>query len=528
MEAKAKTKTRPNAPRLPFALRIVLSAVVSALLLAQAACGGAAATRGHYPNVVQPREISAASGAPHVTHVLDLGAPTPLPDGALANAHSDGKFTIGEYVLVEGDDFGKLPTVLIGGRPARVLARTVGGGIITQVPTGVSAGATPVEVSHPGGRHSVSIDVTRYAVVLDASAGLVHFLDVAAADAKPASTAKLTGPGRVRLSVDGAWAYVLGGSELSTIALTGEGGPSVVRSLRVKTPAPVVGLALAGKTLVIVGPTWLQVFLLDQPETTAPYDPIQLAPEVAGVTPIAADLSPDGQTLALLTANNAVTYYSLAKPEAPEQLTTVALLPGKRLPLVRDLRFDGAGTLWVIAGDSRESLGVGHSSTQLIRLDARGGAPRVVDVAGAGPPLAIAPAPRESLKSATTIGDTAGDLPLFVTTMDQKLVAAADADPAAPTVASLAEPGQVVRTDAAGRGGPLKALPGTVAGALALTPDAQLLLATAWSFAGGASKFGVWISGVGADAAPRFVELSQGPAQLAALPSRLGAIAVQP
>jgi hypothetical protein len=508
-----------------FLHRIVLSAL---LVAAVAGCGGAVASAGHFPAVVQVREIAAASGAPHVTHVLDRGAPTPLPNGALASAHSDGKFTIGEYVLVEGDDFGKLPTVLIGGRPARVLARTVGGGIVTQVPAGVSAGATKVEVSHPGGRHDLSIQVTRYAVVLDEAAGLVHFLDVAAADAKPASTVKLAGPGRVRLSNDGAWAYVLGGSELAVIALTGEGGPSVVRTLKVKTPAPPVGLALAGNTLVIVGPTWLQVFLLDQPETTAPYEPVQLPPDVAGVTPIAADLSPDGQKLALLTANNAITYYSLARPEAPAQADTVPLLPGKRLPLVRDLRFDGAGTLWVIAGDSRASLGVGHSSTQLIRLDHDGGPPKVVDVAGAGPPLAIAPAPRESLKSATTIGDTAGDLPLFVTTMDQKLVAATDAEPAAPTVASLAEPGQVVRTDAAGRGGPLKALPGTVAGALALTPDAQLLLATAWSFTGGASHFGVWISGVGADAAPRFVELSQGPAQLAGLPSRLGAIAVQP
>ena len=149
-------------------------------------------------------------------------------------------------------------------------------------------------------------------------------------------------------------------------------------------------------------------------------------------------------------------------------------------------------------------------------------------MAGAGPPLAITPAPRESLKAGTTINDSAGDLPLFVSTMDQKLVAAADADPAAPTIASLAEPGQVVRTDSAGRGGPLKALPATGAGALALTPDATMILATAWSFEGGGARFGVWLSGVGADANPRFVALSQGTATVGALPAKLGAIAVQP
>ncbi len=529
--------------------RIVLSTLATSLLLAGASCGGGAAAArggGSLPVVVPVRELDAASDAPHVSHVRDLGPPVPLPNGALAHARSDGKFTIGEYVLVEGDDFGKLPTVLIGGRPARVLARTEGGGIVTQIPTGVTGGATTVEVSHPAGRHQVSIDVTRYAIVLDAVSGAVHFLAIAGADAHPVTSFKMQRPERVRFSADGAWAYLVSPSfdskgdpknpdvgqvaVLSTIALTAEGGPAVVHSTRVPA-GPTVALALAGKLLVLVDGSSLHVFALDEPETTAPYNRFPLAPDIAAVGPVAADLSPDGQRLALLTANNAVTFYSLANPGTPEQLATVPLLPGKRLPLVRDLRFDAAGTLWIVAGDSQKSLAVGHSSTQLIRIDAAAGAaPRAVDVAGAGPPLAVTPAPRESLKSATTIGDTAGDLPIFVTSIDQKLMAAPTTTASTGAiVASLAEPGQVVRTDSAGRGGPLKALPGVVAGVIALTPDATLLLATAWSFVGGgdAARFGVWISGVGADAAPRFVELSGG-APAGYLPQTLGDIAIQP
>src|SRR5262245_63736026 len=101
-------------------------------VVAAVGCGG-----GLWPEIISSRDVGRAGGAPSVSRVRDLGNLENLPDvGSISGIETDGVFVVGEHVLIEGSDFGKLPTVLIGGRPAGVLARTNGDGIITRIPDG--------------------------------------------------------------------------------------------------------------------------------------------------------------------------------------------------------------------------------------------------------------------------------------------------------------------------------------------------------------------------------------------------------
>src|SRR5688572_14680171 len=91
-----------------------------------AGCGG-----GGWPSIVSQGQVPAAGGAPSVQKVTDLGDLVSIPlEGKVPREGVDGKFVVGEYVLIEGEDFGKQPTVLIGGRPVERLARTSGGGVL--------------------------------------------------------------------------------------------------------------------------------------------------------------------------------------------------------------------------------------------------------------------------------------------------------------------------------------------------------------------------------------------------------------
>jgi hypothetical protein len=488
--------------------------------------------------VVEPRDVPAADGAPTLTGVVDLGPPAPIPaTGVLSDAQSDGRFTAGEYVLIEGKDFGKQPTVLIGGRATRVLARTGAGGILTQLPAGLPAGAAAVEVSHPGGKGSRDIPMTRYVVVVqpDAEKAQVLTLDQNGALAL-ASAIDVAGARLVRISADGSFAYVVGGAKVVTVALAAVGGPKVVHQAKLGVDAP-IDAGLAGTTLVVVGETAVQGFSLSDPFQPAPYAVSALPKEVVAARPIAADLAPGGGTLALLLADgNRLTIVDFADPSAPLLGAVTELLPGQRLPVARDLAFDPGGTLWVLVGDTPTSAKTGHGPTRLLRLTVgeRGAAASSpVDVAGAGPPLKLTPAPVTELAAGTAVADQSDDRPLYVTTIDAKLLAIDGTDAAggglADAARGLAQPGLLVRTSGAGSGGPLTAPDGLVLGSVALTPAGERLVATAWNLAApGGLTFGVLVRAASGSEPGVFVPLGSARPGVIRWPAALGDVQIQP
>ena len=92
-----------------------------------------------FPDVVDVRDVSTTFGPPSISHIRDAGA-VHLPNAGAWKGEPDGIAGPGELLVIEGDNFGRLPTVSIGGRATTVVARTEGGGIVARVPTGVPVG----------------------------------------------------------------------------------------------------------------------------------------------------------------------------------------------------------------------------------------------------------------------------------------------------------------------------------------------------------------------------------------------------
>src|SRR5688500_11417296 len=99
---------------------------------ALAACGGAGAR-----DLVDMSEVPGSSSKPRIGGIDDLGDIGLLPPrGAIPQGDSDDVFMMGELVLIEGEDFGKLPSLRIGGVPVDIMARTGAGYIVARIPPG--------------------------------------------------------------------------------------------------------------------------------------------------------------------------------------------------------------------------------------------------------------------------------------------------------------------------------------------------------------------------------------------------------
>ncbi|HUH02274.1 MAG TPA: hypothetical protein VML75_09765 [Kofleriaceae bacterium] len=426
------------------------------------ACGGAGAR-----TVVEPRQLDEASGAPSVSKVTDLGEMGLIPaqGNPLPPADSDGVFAVGELVLIEGSDFGKLPTVNIGGRPAEVRARTGGGGIVTRIPAGVPTGDIEVEVSHTRGRGAKGISAVRYGLVVQPGAGVVHVLRFG-----PKGELTVTGalqvPGArdVAITHDGVAGYVVAdaagevrSAALAVIALTASGGPKVLRSLRLSgTRGELVTTAGRSPRGVVIGGGRVTVFDSGNATSPALYDAVSL-PQSAGGAPTAAAMLQDGTLAVVLSAeDNSLLPIDLTNPAAARPRAPLELLPGERVPLVRDLGFAPKGEeLWVVAGDNQVSLIGGQHAPRLIILKVSGGnlaLERTVGLGGVDAPLALAVARRESIGSATAIRSMARRAAIIATSVDRAVLEAMRTT-GSPD-AALAQPqplGHLARTDLEGK-----------------------------------------------------------------------------
>lgn len=424
------------------------------------ACGGAGAR-----TVVEPRQLDGASGAPSVSRVSDLGEMGLIPaqGNALPAADSDGEFAIGELVLIEGSDFGKLPTVNIGGRPTEVLARTGNGGIVARIPVGVPTGDIEVEVSHTRGRGAKSVSAVRYGLVVQPGAGKVHVLRFGAkGELAIAGALEVAGARDVAISSNGVAAYVVAdasgdvrSAQLTIVALTASGGPKVLRALRLTgTTAGLVATAARSPRGIVVGDGRATVF--DTGNATSPslYDAVPLR----GIEePTAVAVHQEGQLAVVLSAaGNTLMPIDLSRPSAARTQAAIELLPGERIPLVRDLGFAPRGEeLWVVAGDNAVSLIGGQHTPQLIILAYAGGRltlENTVDVGGVDGPLALAVARRESIGSATAIRSVARRAAIIATSVDRSVLDAVRTSGSPDAALMQPQPiGHLARTDLEGK-----------------------------------------------------------------------------
>lgn len=322
------------------------------------------------PRLTSVREVARAGGKPVIKQVIDLGALSLPRSGELATNGSDGTLVIGELLLVNGDDFGKQPALVLGGQPCEVLAHITGGGVVVRVPRNVPAGEVTLEVSTRRGRTTKQLQVTRRGVVIVGDQ-LQRFS--LGNDGALALGDKLTLPHvkELLLSPDGAVAYALAEGKLALHVVEMVGELRVTRSddlpgKRIQTAAA----SPAGR-LAVVTDSHLVVVNTRRPRAAAVYQPIALPRALLDKTMTHAALSMDGRTLALLLAeSNQLVLFDLGNPSALPKPDVRDLLPSAKLPRLRAMRFalDGR-SLWIVTGDTSASIDAGHQAAEVLTLN---------------------------------------------------------------------------------------------------------------------------------------------------------------
>jgi hypothetical protein len=313
-----------------------------------AACAGSG-----LPSIIDARDVRPASGAPTITRVRDAGTAMVPRSGAL-EAITDGIASPGELLVVEGGGFGRQPTVTVGGRPTEVLARTRGDGLVVRVPGGAEVGRVELVVTTSGGSARHEVELRRFALVL--AEGRLRFVLVGRDELRPLPhSLEIKDARAVRVDSTGGIALVLGdsseGSRLSVVDL-GRGEPSLLGGLDIPHRGAALATASVAPRVAVVGDGRLS--MLDTTSLRRPvvYQSVALPKEVRGIR--AAELSPDGRTLALLLGEgNRLIALDVSTPTAPQIISSVEILPNERLGLVRALGFSPDGqSLWVISGAS--------------------------------------------------------------------------------------------------------------------------------------------------------------------------------
>jgi hypothetical protein len=521
--------------------------------------GLAGCATGGFPDVTEVRELSSSFGAPHISHIRDAGG-VRVPQSGSWKGESDGVAGPGEMILIEGDNFGRQPTVSIGGRATSIVARTEGGGIVARVPVGVSVGDVEVAVSHPKGRDAKTIKVRRFGLV--AHGDQVYVLEVSRDGAKPFGTPlPVPGARKVQISGDGSAAYVLAGDangdRIVVIDLAAAGGPKIAGEHKLSHRARMISAAEDSPVLVALGDNKLTLLTLQHPRKPAAYDATPLPEGLK--PPHAIEVSPDGKLLALLySEGNKLTLLDLEHPPAAKLVTSIDLLPDQRLPLVREMAFSTDGeTLWIVSGDNAETLpAIQPTRLTAVRLPfakdepkTEGATPvgsrllsvwRTQSVPGASAPLKLTVARGQPLASGTTIRMPPEKAAVFVTSLNDALfkLSKLDLTTEAGVKAALElwkppQPGMMVRADINGGGGPLFATK-EILGSVELTPDAQLVLATAARVSPAPPEgkvvldFGVVASPIWGSPTPTFMPLSKLSAAELKPPFELGDVKIQP
>lgn len=332
-----------------------------------------AACASRWPAVVDVRDVADSQSAPSVSRVTDIGAgrivahgPLPIVGGA-----PDGVASIGELLLVQGNHFGRQPTVRVAELPATIEGFTVGGGVVVRVPAAAATGTQTIVVENAAGRANASIRIRRFG--LFGAVGRVQPFEVDSdglhAVGSPIALADVRFVG---FSLDGSVGYAVGGRTIVAIDMGASGGPREIvrRDLGV---SGFVDFDLSMRAPLAAGVTADHFVLVDlsRPRNPARFQPKPLPESV--VEPVAIAVDQEAKRVALVSAKtNAVTLVDISDPLRPAVADTLLPLSDSALPALCDAKFGVDGTLWVIAGDSARSLRLGKQESRLLAINAAG------------------------------------------------------------------------------------------------------------------------------------------------------------
>lgn len=340
-------------------------------------CGAGCATQ--WPNVMDPNDVETLSeGAPRISRIADLGSPHIGKPGPLLPS-SDGHVLVGEQLLIQGSGFGKQPTVLIGQRPAEVRWRTVDGGIVVQIPRGLSAGVHPLVVESAGKRAERPVTLLRLAVVLDGTRGILLALRVSGGNGQPPAIeafgqpVPMQGAAGLAMSPDGAAAYVhvrgKDRDEVAVVDLTAPHGPALRDTRQPRHRVEHLVASTSAPVLALLGENDVTVWDLGEANRPTPWPKTALPAEAAGAAMWA--IHPTGTLLAAgFPERNEIALFDLTKTKTAivsREVARATVFPLAKTPVLSAFRFSADGdALWVLAGDHRD--GKKEMATQLVAV----------------------------------------------------------------------------------------------------------------------------------------------------------------
>lgn len=384
-------------------------------------CGGEPSPR----EIVDTEQLPRGQLGPRISRVSDLGDMRSLPrSGMMPEADSDDRFSLGELVLIQGTDFGRLPAVRIGGAAVRILARTGDGGIVCRIPAGIDSGTIEIVVSHEGGRDATFVGVERHAVLVDRSSSQVHFVALGrGVESEVRRSFTIPGAFDARVSPDGQAAYVVANpsgptetASVHVVSLTASGGPKRLPALHLDVARVVAfGVAERARLGAAVGRRGLVLIDLRRPREPRALPSYPLVDQVHAVA-----LHPEGKKVALLSPrDNVLTSIDISARDRPRIEDTINLLPGVRgRPMAVDVEFAPSGnSAWVLLGDGPTVAEGGARPTRLVSVSWETGRPRIeqtVELRGAtGAPVALAVGRR--------IGTARRPTPVVIATVNRQL-----------------------------------------------------------------------------------------------------------
>ncbi len=376
-------------------------AVVVVLAATTASCASVG-----WSAVSEAPSLSEAETAPAVISVIGLGSIDLPIEGALqADKGTDAKAIIGETLWIQGTNFGREPTVQIGGQDAPVSTRTANGGILLRVPPGTPSGVQPLVVANQHGRAEKTVTIKRRAAALPPRPGTVAWAEITSDGPTAINFTNVPEARLLRIGHDGRAAYVVAGPGvvLTTFDMTTRPQPTLVHKTDLG-PAPARALFAAASAPVvgIVRDQDLILFDTTSPLRPARKDPLPLPPALRAAHPRRSQVSPDGKLLAFLAGDkNQIILVELAAlgPAGDKAVVATLLLePTVAAPILNNLAFSADGkTLWVVAGDNAESQVAGPQATRVyaVRVSRQKDATiklrllRTVTLAGATNPVHI-------------------------------------------------------------------------------------------------------------------------------------------
>lgn len=404
-------------------MRLPLLLCASVAATSAASCKTTTTTGAGALTVVSVRDVGRAWGSPSIKRIVDLGSGEVVRSGRLGRGSSDGKGTIGERLLIWGDNFGKQPAVVVGDEPASVLAHVDGGGIVVRVPWGVDAGERPVTVTTRRGKDRKSYPVRRAGLVAD-GAGLVLFTIEPDGKLAIGGRLPLAGARFVAMSHAAAVAYVgssaNGKATLHTIDLSGDRPREHTRDKLDGTRVEAVLHAARAPVAAVLTDSSVVIIDAHRPLTPALYKPQPRPAALRGKVVRDAAVAPDGKRLAVLRAeDNRLVLLDASKPTIAPPAQTVDVAAQAVLPRTVACAFSLDGKqLYVTVGDTRRSIEAGHRAAELLSYglgDEGPGEPERSALDTVGAPLQMAVGTSEPTPAGTAIRTQIASSAVYVT-----------------------------------------------------------------------------------------------------------------